>query len=196
MFSGVRRRRRRWFLQQDPLLTVEDQANASGIVRDVGIIRSLTRCRSGLEGMVATRAGYRAGRRSVLAILPDRCPLNPCHGRGQARLFAYMCRALLRSAVALRSQTGLTANLQGFRIGAPEGWPLLQSRPSGRDLRCRHGTGRHRVRCEPSRRRCRTWRVNGQVAVPAGGQVKVPTPRVDQVLFRVVPPLARASRMR
>jgi hypothetical protein len=38
--------------------------------------------------------------------------------------------------------------------------------------------------------------VNGQVFVPAGGQVKVPTPRVDQVLFRVVPPLALASRMR
>jgi hypothetical protein len=38
--------------------------------------------------------------------------------------------------------------------------------------------------------------VNGQVAVPGGGQLKVPTPRVDQVLFRVVPPLARAWRMR
>ena len=38
--------------------------------------------------------------------------------------------------------------------------------------------------------------VNGQVAVPADGQLKVPTPRVDQVLVRVVPPLARASRMR
>lgn len=38
--------------------------------------------------------------------------------------------------------------------------------------------------------------VNGQVFVPAGGQVKVPTPRVDQVLFRVVPFLALASRMR
>ena len=38
--------------------------------------------------------------------------------------------------------------------------------------------------------------VNGQVFVPAGGQVKVPAPRVDQVLFKVVPPLARASRMR
>ena len=34
-----------------------------------------------------------------------------------------MCRAPLQSAVVLRSQTGLTANLQGFRIGAPEGWP-------------------------------------------------------------------------
>ena len=42
----------------------------------------------------------------------------------------------------------------------------------------------------------RVPRVNGQVGVPAGGQLKVPTPRVDQVLFRVVPPLARASRMR
>ena len=38
--------------------------------------------------------------------------------------------------------------------------------------------------------------VNGQVAVPAGGQVKVPTPRVDQVLFRVIPFLALASRIR
>ena len=38
--------------------------------------------------------------------------------------------------------------------------------------------------------------VNGQVAVPAGGQVKVPAPRVDQVLFRVVPFLALASRIR
>ena len=38
--------------------------------------------------------------------------------------------------------------------------------------------------------------VNGQVFVPADGQVKVPTPRVDQVLFRVVPFLALASRMR
>ncbi len=38
--------------------------------------------------------------------------------------------------------------------------------------------------------------VNGQVTVPAGGQEKVPTPRVDQVLARVVPPLALAWRMR
>ena len=38
--------------------------------------------------------------------------------------------------------------------------------------------------------------VNGQVTVAAGGQEKVPAPRVDQVLFKVVPPLARAWRMR
>ena len=38
-------------------------------------------------------------------------------------------------AVVLRSQTGLTANLQGFRIGTPEGWPLLQRRARALDLR-------------------------------------------------------------
>ena len=38
--------------------------------------------------------------------------------------------------------------------------------------------------------------VNGQVAVPAGGQLKVPTPRVDHLSFRAVPPRARAWRMR
>ena len=31
----------------------------------------------------------------------------------------------LSSAVVLWSQTGLTTNVQGFTIGAPEGWPLL-----------------------------------------------------------------------
>jgi hypothetical protein len=38
---------------------LEDQANAYGILRDVGIICSLIRCRSGLDRMVATRGGYR-----------------------------------------------------------------------------------------------------------------------------------------
>jgi hypothetical protein len=38
--------------------------------------------------------------------------------------------------------------------------------------------------------------VNGQVAVPAGGQLKVPTPRVDQGRFVVVVAFVRASRMR
>ena len=53
---------------------LEDQANASGVVRDVGIVCPLTRCRPGLTGMVATRSGYRRGRRSVLAILPTGAP--------------------------------------------------------------------------------------------------------------------------
>ena len=42
----------------------------SGIVLDVGFIGPLTRCRSGLTGMVATRGGYRLGWCSVLAIVP------------------------------------------------------------------------------------------------------------------------------
>ena len=53
----------------------------------------------------------------------DWCPLNPCQGRGQARLRVYVRQAALPSAVVPGSQTGLTANLQGFRIRAPEGWP-------------------------------------------------------------------------
>jgi hypothetical protein len=38
--------------------------------------------------------------------------------------------------------------------------------------------------------------VNGQVVVPAGGQVKVPTPRVDQLLLAAPSWRVRASRMR
>jgi hypothetical protein len=38
--------------------------------------------------------------------------------------------------------------------------------------------------------------VNSQVFVPASGQVKAPTPRVDQVLFKVVPFLATAAVVR
>jgi RNA polymerase sigma factor (sigma-70 family) len=57
--------------------------------------------------------------------------------------------------------------------------------------------GPSRSRCLAKIRRYPTIAaVNGQVFVPAGGQVKVSTPRVDQVLFRVVPPLALAWRMR
>ena len=58
----------------------------------------------------------------------DWCPLNPCQGRGQAWLRVCMCQAAPPSAVTPRQQTGLTANLQGFRIRAPEGWPLFQRR--------------------------------------------------------------------
>jgi hypothetical protein len=49
---------------------LEVPGNTSEIVRDVGFIGSLTRCRSGLTWMVATCGGCRAGQRSVLAILP------------------------------------------------------------------------------------------------------------------------------
>ena len=52
------------------IVCLEDQAHASGIVRDVGINCPLTRCRSVLTGMVATPGGYRRWQRSDLAILP------------------------------------------------------------------------------------------------------------------------------
>ena len=52
----------------------EDQANACGIVLDVGFICLLTRCRPGLAGTVATGGSYRRGRRSVLAIPPTGAP--------------------------------------------------------------------------------------------------------------------------
>jgi hypothetical protein len=68
------------------------------------------------------------GRRSVLAIPPIGAPDSLPRGAVRARLGVYMCQAAWPCAVARRSQTGLTANLQGFRIGAPEGWPLLQRR--------------------------------------------------------------------
>ena len=74
---------------------------------------------TGRDGCYTWR--LQTGRRSVLAHPSDRCPLNPCQGRGQARLRVYMCRAPLGFAVVPRSQPGLTADLQGFRIGAPEG---------------------------------------------------------------------------
>jgi hypothetical protein len=48
---------------------LEDQVNATGIVRDVGFIGPLTRCLSELTGMVATCADYRRGRRPVLVTL-------------------------------------------------------------------------------------------------------------------------------
>jgi hypothetical protein len=48
---------------------LEDQANAYGIVLDVGFIGPLTRCRSGLTIMVATCGGYRCRRHSVLLSL-------------------------------------------------------------------------------------------------------------------------------
>ena len=43
-----------------------------------------------------------------------------------------------------RSQMGLMANFQGFRIEAPEGWPLLQRRPPVLDIRCEPGCRRSR----------------------------------------------------
>jgi hypothetical protein len=59
------------------IASLEDQANVSETVRDVGIICSLIRCRSGLIGMVATRGGYKGSPALGPGHPSDRCPLNP-----------------------------------------------------------------------------------------------------------------------
>ena len=58
-----------WFViaLSSRITCLEDQANVSGMVLDVGFICLLTRCGSGLAGMVATRDSYRRGQRSVRA---------------------------------------------------------------------------------------------------------------------------------
>jgi hypothetical protein len=57
----------------------------------------------------------------------DRRPLNPCaHSGPEAR----------RDGAATRAQRALlTASTQGFRMRAPEGWPLLQHRAPPLTLR-------------------------------------------------------------
>ncbi len=70
MIRQTRRRSRTWRRASRLTLCLEVPGNASGIVRDVGKYMPVTRCRSGLTGMVATRGGYRRWRRSVLAIFP------------------------------------------------------------------------------------------------------------------------------
>jgi hypothetical protein len=67
-----------------------------------------------------------ARRRSVLAIPPTGAPSILVKDAVKPG-FAYVCRSALPSAVALGLLTGLMANLQGFRIRAPEG-AVLQRR--------------------------------------------------------------------
>ena len=52
-----------------------------------------------------------------------------------------MCRAPLPFAVGLRAQPGLTANLEGFRIRAPEGWPPFATAPASPGDTMRHSCG-------------------------------------------------------
>lgn len=81
LWSGIAQRR--------ATRCLEDQANTSGVVRDVGIICSLTRCRPGLTGVVATRGGYRSGGTRSWSSLPT-VSLTPCQGC-PARLRLYIC---------------------------------------------------------------------------------------------------------
>ena len=106
---------------------LEVQGDACGIVRDVGIICSLTRCRSRFTGTVATRGGYRpGGARSwpSVRLVPldsvtraQSSPSSRVHVPGSCTVRG--CPA---------GTEGLTANLQGFRIShrpsRKRQWPI------------------------------------------------------------------------
>jgi hypothetical protein len=79
----------------------------------------------------------------------DYAQTQPNPKAGEPKTEASTKPGALQFAVALQSQPGLTANLQGFRIGAPEGWPPF-AKPHA-------SPGRHWVRCESGRRRS-PWR--------------------------------------
>jgi len=113
-------------------------------------------------------------------------PLNPCQGRGQARLRVYLYQAIPPSAVVLRLQTGLTANLQGFRIRAPEGWPLLQRRASTEPMAPRRSSGSLRVRREPGAAVARQGlRAAGPATASVSGSVKCPVGYGRTVIRRI-----------
>jgi len=115
---------------------LEDQANASEMVRDVRIICTLTRCRSGLTGTTATGAG---GARSWSS--------SP---GGTHRILA-RARSSLTSRVRVPGtfgprlssghRTGLTANSQGFRIGGTGKIALLKRCARALELRGGEGLG-------------------------------------------------------
>jgi hypothetical protein len=75
---------------------LEDHASAPGIVRDVGNYLTADPLPIGID-----RNGCYTRRLQTWAALgpghpSDRCHLNPCQGRGQARLGVYVCRNLYR----------------------------------------------------------------------------------------------------
>ncbi len=102
------------------------------------------------------------------------CTQAPGRAGGLSRTSTPAAASVRRVA---RGRSGRT----GVVVLAPASW-----RPCG--LHNARAAGVHAARS--------TVRVNGQVVVPAGGQLKVPTPRVDQRRFVAVAPFVRASRMR
>src|SRR5262249_29159655 len=102
-------------------------------------------------------------------------------------------RALTDRLVVQRSHVRAGTPIKGalvvtYRGHAPINLTRLNSDGAGLGCRPQYAVVLTNRRIPPD--------VNGQVAVPVGGQLKVPTPRVDHRLFRRVPPRARASRMR
>ena len=85
-----------------PVVTscLKDQANVSGMVRDVGIICPLTRCGSGVDQGGCYTGHLQTGRHSVLAILPMGTPLDLCQGVRSSRFRVYIPRALWRLELA------------------------------------------------------------------------------------------------
>jgi hypothetical protein len=110
------------------IICLEDQANASWTVRDVGIICSLTCADRDWPGWLlhAVATGWAAlgpGHPS------DRYPLNPCHGRSSPALRVHVPVTLtVRGCPAITD--GLDAELARLQDRAPEGWSLATSRAS------------------------------------------------------------------
>ena len=94
------------------------------------------------------------------------------------------------SSGASRRQGAITKTGNGHarRLLIEAAWHHRPPNRIGADLR------RRQEAADPATRH--RAHVNGQVVVPAGGQVKVPTPRVDQLVVAAPGCRVRASRMR
>ncbi len=118
---------------------IEDQANACGIVLDVGFIGLLTRCRSGLTRMVATRgSSRRVSARSwpsLRPVPPDSLPRAQSSPASDVRVGTFTVRGCPAAT------DGFDGELARLHDRAPEGWHLLQSRAPGRMNRMRQGSG-------------------------------------------------------
>jgi hypothetical protein len=101
----------------------------------------------------------------------DRCRLNPSQGAVKPVLGCACTGHLYCSRLSswVRPQTGLTADLQGFRIRAPQGWPLVQRRAPVLERAGPHPYRRPlRVRREPG---AAVARQGLRAAGPAAGSV-------------------------
>ena len=96
--------------------------------------------------------------------------------------FACTCGQVARPfAVGLRSQTGLTVNLQGFSIRTPKGWPLLQRRAANAGLAALSSVGAVTSgTTRAGRRRGPAGPKSGRPGVPGAGRVrKMPSQTTD-----------------
>jgi hypothetical protein len=118
--------------------SLEDQANASGMVRHVRFylyVDSLL-IRSDWGRLLQVLAALGPGHSS-----PESATESLPSARSSPASRVYLPGTALRSAVVQRSQTGLTANSQGFRIGGTGGIALLKRCAPALDLRGGEGLG-------------------------------------------------------